>query len=74
MRMKRKTNSDILYLLEAALTNNSEAKIKFGNLSSEQKDRILDYINSAQTPDEREQRTKLIANSLNDKEKMWFYD
>ena len=56
------------------LAMNYDALTKFGTLSSEQKDRIIDYIKDAKTGDEAEMRTDEMIVSLNDGTKMWFND
>ena len=56
------------------LAMNYDALTKFGTLSSEQKDRIIDYIKDAKTGDEAEMRTDEMIVSLNDSTKMWFND
>ena len=53
---------------------NYDALTKFGTLSSEQKDRIIDYIKDEKTGDEAEMRTDEMIVSLNDGTKMWFND
>lgn len=62
------------YALEKTLAGDALAKTKFGNLSSEQKERIVDYINSAPSREEKDSRAKYITASLNENIKMWFYD
>lgn len=62
------------YVLNASLAGDVVAKTKFGNLSSEQKERIVSYINSAHSHEEKTSRAKYIADSLNNDIKMWFYD
>ena len=56
------------------LAMNYDALSKFGTLSSEQKEKIIDYIKDARTGDEAQMRTDEMINSLNDSKKMWFYD
>ena len=56
------------------LAMNYDALTKFGTLSSEQKDRRIDYIKDAKTGDEAEMRTDEMIVSLNDGTKMWFND
>ena len=56
------------------LAMNYDALTKFGTLSSEQKDRIIDYIKDAKTGDEAEMRTDEMIVSLNDGTKMWLND
>ncbi|MBP3347345.1 MAG: YdeI/OmpD-associated family protein [Clostridia bacterium] len=64
----------IPYGLDVRLSRDVSARTKFGTLSSEQKARIVSYINNAQTVEERESRTENIVDSLKDSQKMWFYD
>ena len=56
------------------LAMNYDALSKFGTLSSEQKEKIIDYIKDARTGDEAQMRTDEMIDSLNDSKKMWFYD
>lgn len=73
--MRKNTKTDKLpHALEMSLSGDPTAKTKFGNLSSEQKERIVSYVNSAQSHEEKKNRAKYIADSLNDDVKMWFYD
>ncbi len=62
------------YALEMSLAADASAKTRFGNLSSEQKERIVSYINSAESHEEKTRRARNITASLNDDVKMWFYD
>lgn len=73
--MRKNTKNDKLpRVLEMSLAGDPSAKIKFGNLSSEQKERIVSYVNAASSHEEKKDRAKYIADSLNDDVKMWFYD
>lgn len=73
--MRKNTKADKLpYVLEMNLAGNDIARTKFGNLSSEQKERIVSYVNSAHSNEEKRDRAKYITDSLNDDVKMWFYD
>lgn len=65
---------DIPIGFSARLALNYDALSKFGTLSSEQKDRIIEYIKDARTGDEAEMRTDEMIRSLNDPTKMWSYD
>ena len=65
---------DMPIVFSMKLAMNYDALTKFGTLSSEQKDRIIDYIKDAKTGDEAEMRTDEMIVSLNDGTKMWFND
>lgn len=73
MRKNIKTNK-LPHALEMNFAGNTVARTKFGNLSSEQKERIVSYVNSASSNEEKRDRAKYITDSLNDNVKMWFYD
>jgi len=74
-KMKRLTKrGEIPYSLGLTLETNEHAKTRFGTLSSEQKGRIISYINDAHSPHEKQKRAGEMVERLSDNESMWFYD
>lgn len=73
--MQRLTKrGEIPLLLDVTLDANAYARTKFGTLSSEQKGRIISYINGAHSPNEKQKRAGEMVDRLLDNNSMWFYD
>lgn len=61
-------------ILKKHLFYDPDAMTKFGTLSSEQKEKLCSYVKGSPTNYEAAERAEEVVTSLNDGEKMWFYD